>query len=719
MTSFFRISPAFTLFSVVFLGCGGGDLPPVDDGGLATHPRFELVEGDLDFGAIPFPDDLYRDASGGIALARLPREELGEPGTVASLRESLRELDGFGVVSPVYVFFDGAIDPSSLPDAPSATLVEDASVFLVDADPASPDAFGRVPVVVRWIAEEQRLSLQPMNGHPLVEGRRYAAVVTTRVLAANGAPIAPSERYAAIRDASARPTEPLAARAYDGHAPVLASLAANGVPRAEIAALAVFTVQTVGRTLTRAREDLRAAELPTIALERVVGAGAELDALLGTPTEPVVGGDAPGGVLHEHIGWVIDGTFSTRELASPSPGVHGAWQVGEDGHPVVRRADTAWFTLVLPAGADLSSVPVVIYQHGLGGQRGDVFSIADTLCAAGFAVAALDIPYHGMRASFAIDRRHQYGATEGSDLYGDGGGDTVYLDYLGVVDGAGELVSFHPFYTRDVLRQSVIDLMTLARVLDEADLSTGVATLGGPAFAIADGPIGFVGISLGGILGTVFVANEPTVGAAVLSVTGGYLARLVENSGSFGTRFLGILLPRLGTEYADVDWATEPASARPEVAIFQTLLDRGDSMSHARVLSARGVHVLMHMAEHDETVPNVATESLAAAIGMPMIGAAPVYTAIEPGTLPLTGNVMVGSERYTRGLVTWSPATHGMLGWRGGDSRWEPPVTPPFVAREEPIAIENPIDDAQLQMRRFFATWREGVPEIADPNPPI
>ena len=53
MTSFFRISPAFTLFSVVFLGCGGGDVPPTDDGGLATHPRFELVEGDLDFGAIP------------------------------------------------------------------------------------------------------------------------------------------------------------------------------------------------------------------------------------------------------------------------------------------------------------------------------------------------------------------------------------------------------------------------------------------------------------------------------------------------------------------------------------------------------------------------------------------------------------------------------------------------------------------------------------------
>ena len=92
-----------------------------------------------------------------------------------------------------------------------------------------------------------------------------------------------------------------------------------------------------------------------------------------------------------NIAWVIDGTFESPELASPEPGVHGRWTRDASGALVVKRRDHVWFTLVLPTRVELTSepVPVVIFQHGLGGQRGNLFAVADTLCAAGFAVAGV------------------------------------------------------------------------------------------------------------------------------------------------------------------------------------------------------------------------------------------------------------------------------------------------------------------------------------------
>jgi dienelactone hydrolase len=693
-------------------GCDGSTPASGPDAGAGVRARFELVPDPIDFGAVPFPDDLYR-AGGGIALGRFPGETEADPQTVASLRASLAEIDGFGVTSAVFFEIEGAIDPSSLPASPSASLVEDASAFLVDADPASPTAFQRIPVVARWDPVAQRVSLQPVDGRPLTPGRRYAAVLTSGVRAEGGGALLPSRAFETVRDASSRPSDPLAAEAYDAYAPVLATLARQGISREQVAALAVFTVQTVGRDFEDARALVYAGSAPRPTIRRVVGAGPALDALLGTPEGDGIGGDAPGGVRHGHIAWVIDGTFPSRELASPAPGVHGAWQRDAGGALVVRRSAEVWFTLVLPQGVDLADVPVVVYQHGLGGQRGDVFAVADALCAAGFAVAAIDIPYHGMRTTGAPDdRRHQYGASEGPDLYGDRVGQVVYTDYLGIGDEAGELVPFHPFYVRDVLRQSVVDLMSLVRVLDEGDFAA-VPAMGGPAFAISERPMGFVGVSLGGILGTIFVAHEPRIGAALLSVTGGHLSRLVERSPAFGATFLGILLPRVGLFYEDIDWDAQPASAQPGVVLYQMLLDRGDSIAHAAHLGQRPVHLLMHLARDDETVPNSATEALARAIGMPIVGGAPRFTDLEPAAAPLSWNATVGEMMVTRALYVWEPATHGMLSSRGGESRFEPPLDPPFRRRAAPVLITNPVAQAQEQMRHFFATWLEGIAQIA------
>jgi pimeloyl-ACP methyl ester carboxylesterase len=369
-------------------------------------------------------------------------------------------------------------------------------------------------------------------------------------------------------------------------------------------------------------------------------------------------------------------------------------------------------TLALPPG-DVSNVPVVVYQHGLGDDRSAIFAVADALCEQGFAVAAIDIPFHGMRAQGSVDLHHAFGSTAGPDLYGDLTGTTIYVSFVGVVDTTGPYAAFHPTYPRDTLRQGALDVMALVNALDRSDWS-GVGSMGGPTtIGFSADPIGFVGVSLGGIVGTTFVTGEPRVGAAVLNVTGGELTNLVAYSGSFNTTFLPLLLPKIGLDPDSVDYTNSPPRFLPEVALYQTLLDRGDAISFGPVLAGQAKNVLFQMAYDDETVPNQATEALARSADATIIGRMPRYSDLDMGTSPLVSNLVLGSSRVTRGLSVFDPATHGLLSTRMSEAVWPHPPTPPYIMESTPSPVMNPVDAAITQMVHFFVTFRSGAAEIS------
>lgn len=706
-----------TFAFVAALGC---DSQP-DDGDAAVPPArvspvFEPTADPMDFGVVPFPDDLYLDAEHRIDLGRLPSEADAIAGVPDSLRVALQDLDGFSVGAPIFFWFPpSSLDPATLPETPAASTREDSTVFLIDADSASPSAFRRTPISIHWDAARGELALRPHDGHPLVPGRRYAAVVTTGVRDDTGDPIGPSARFAGIRDAALRPDDPIAGEAYDEYTPLLSSLAGEGVARETVAALAVFTVQTAARDMADARALVWAGEPQVVALAEGISAGDPLDALLGIPSVDQPGLDVPGGVAHRQIGWLIQGSFESPWLISDTAGVHGRFRRAADGALVSTRSERVPFTITLPTGP-VESLPVVIFQHGLGGERSSMLGIADALAASGWAVIAIDIPFHGSRAAGEVDLRHNYGAAGGPDGFGELEGGSIYLDYLGVVDEAGEFGAFHPNYPRDVIRQSVVDLMATVRALREGDWSAVRALPGLDALSFATGPLGFVGVSLGGIVGTVFVASEPDIGAAVLNVTGGDLTRLVERSAGFSGLFLPLLLPRLGVDLAAIGPGDSP-SFFPELAIYQTLLDRGDSIAFASILAGQPKHLLFQMAEHDETLPNSATEALASAAGAPIVDAEPAYTDLARATAPLSANVEVASVRVTRGLYRFSPATHGLLTRRHDTQTQQQPVEPPFV-ETAPRAVDNPVDEALGQTVHFLDSWRSGSAEIIRPTAP-
>lgn len=672
---------------------------------------FAPVADPMPFGVMPFPDDLYLDEGGHIALSEYPEENSGEePSTfMASLRDGLATLDGFGVVSPIYLPFDGELDAASLPSSPGETLAEDASVFLLDAESDSPNAYERLAADVFWLPTERMIAVRPLL--PLRPGHHYAVGVTRAVRDPLGRAVEAATSFAEIRaavDENEAPADALLAEVYERYAPVLR---AAGDSASSVVTMAVFRVQSAPDDLVQAREQVRAAAADVAIGE--VYSGAALDGLLGMPESNLPGRDVEGGVAHDAIGWLIQGSIAVPNYMSELENVHGRFERDESGSLVVKRMDRAPFTLTVPASFD-ESLPVVIFQHGVSDNRGGALGIANALASAGYATIAIDAPFHGLRSvSAEPDTRNVWTGEETPDGFGDIGGIRTVLTFVGATETRGEYPAFHPIYFRDALRQSAADLHALVHAIQAGDwsgLSAAEPALSG--LSLADSELAFVGHSLGGIIGTLFTATEPEVGAALLSVTGGHIGRLVERSFSFSLQ-LAVILPQVGLEGRQMEDMLAESILSPGMGLYQMMLAAGDSASYAGLLRQSETHVLMHMVQHDETVPNSATEELALALDIPITGGAAQFTELREGTLPLQGNA--GSGRATRGLYLFELGSHGSLVNRRGEQTLVQPPIPPFEALETLVRFDTPIDDMLSQTIGFFDSWRMGAPVIAEP----
>ena len=701
-------------------GCGdddGVDDAGTDGGALGTHPRFVPMPDPMPFGTVPWPDDLYLDAEGGIALGSYPNEDQTlVPEYPAALRESMSSLDGFGLVSPVFFAIEGDVDPASLPATAADSLLDGSSAFVLDVDPGSPNPFQRVPVRAVWDSRASRIVLRPADGHPLAPGRRYAAVLTTAIRDAMGAPLQPAPIFARIRDAENRPGDALEAEVHERYRPVLATLAAAGTARETVAGLAVFRTQSIAAELDLARQAVWSLDPPALTIDEVLG-GDALDARLGVPDPSVSGLDAEGGVAHANVRWLVHGSFMAPGFLDAEEGVHGRFE--RDGDTLrIKRMDRVTFSLALPMTASMAPVRTIVFQHGITAERSDMLGVANLLCGAGYAVMAIDAPYHGLRSQLGDnDVRNRFTGEDGPDGFGDNSGAAVIVDFAGLTEIRGDLIDFHPFYFRDALRQAVADLMSTVRALRASDWS-GVGELDDALIGLqlSEEDLGFIGYSLGGIIGSMFVATEPEIGAAVLGVTGGSVVHLVAQSPSFNGAYIPQLFPLLGLDPEAIDYRALHPSFYAEMGLWQMLFDRGDPVAYGSRLSRSTANVLMLMSRDDETVNNVNTEALARAAGIPILDAAPGYVDLAMANVPLRGNAVVGELSLTRGLTVFEPATHGLLLYRNTQHNWEHPVAPPFVPREPPDEFENPIDDAQRQMLNFFETWRSGAAEVAAPS---
>ena len=224
---------------------------------------------------------------------------------------------------------------------------------------------------------------------------------------------------------------------------------------------------------------------------------------------------------------------------------------------------------------------VVIYQHGIFGNRAHSLALGNQLANNCFVTVAMDLPHHGIAPTLAtgeidpllalsVDKSVNPETGEFVDNplpvnerhfgWGQVNGAAARMQYsLNKAEAVGSSGQFFLNLTnlpvaRDNLRQAVIDLLNLNASLpslndldlDGNEVSDDVDVGGGSKLF-------FAGHSLGGIVGTTFVsiangaAQDETLGnsninkitAAALITPGGGVAKLLENSPQISPTVLG------------------------------------------------------------------------------------------------------------------------------------------------------------------------------------
>jgi hypothetical protein len=318
-------------------------------------------------------------------------------------------------------------------------------------------------------------------------------------------------------------------------------------------------------------------------------------------------------------------------------------------------------TFWLPDG--VTNPPMVVYAHGLGQNRGDGDELAELLMPLGIAMAGTDALFHGDHPS--------------------ANGNPDPLAFLGLDLSAG--LSFDLERMRSSFDQSTLDRRQLVTLLSEVPDVDGDGTR-----EYDPDRLGYLGISLGGIMGSGLLAVSDDLDVAVLAIAGGNLVSIVRD-----TEAVSVFLPLI------VQLAGGQEQFEATFSLLQTAIDPSDPVLFgANVLDRRlndgaPPHVLLPVATLDEVVPFSAGRALARAYKLPHVGPVSLEVpGLEVLATPVSQN---GPEGVTAGYFQYDRMT------RSGELMPSEHIMP----RSEEFAV---------QLTHFFDTWATtGTPEIIDP----
>ena len=271
--------------------------------------------------------------------------------------------------------------------------------------------------------------------------------------------------------------------------------------------------------------------------------------------------------------------------------------------------------------------------------RAIMFAVAGTLAAQGFAVVAMDLPLHGLTSTAnpfyvgntpfgAIAHERTFNLDLSNNTTGAPGPD-------GAIDPSGSyFINLSSLLTsRDNLRQGEADLLQLSHAASTLPNVDGTK-------------ISFVGQSLGSIVGTVFLANDPTVKVGLLSVPGGGIARLLDASPAFG--------PRIHAGLAAAGLVQGTPSYDAYFAATQTVIESGDPINFAAGTAGKRIIVHEVIGSEDVLPDQVIPNSVP---GAPLSGTEPLIAAL--GLTPITGSAQ--SADGIRGATRFLQGEHGSL----------------------------------------------------------
>lgn len=709
-------------FSLVIGSCGGGgsdaaDARPTSDGNsvataIAHYAPPATAGAGAAFGDVPYPSDLYLDADGYLTFTSLPTGPGAQQDFVDIVIEALHSMDGAGIWSFAYVPIDGAIDPTTL----------EGNVAIVRLPDLAP-----VPVDLVWRDDLSAILAVPAIGTALEEDTSYAVYVTTGVKAPDGSALA---RAAAFEAEMASPSQ---------LAPLFAVL--DDATEATLAVATVFRTETVTAE-TKAMRDVIASRSPAAFDPQVVQTffgASQLDGLFGAAADDAVPGTLhPGsgfrGQPHGNVAIVMHGTIVLPRFVSDTPGVDGFATFGADGVPVVKGTDTVRFTLALPTSNSWANLPVALYVPGVNRTRGDMLPLVDAATDRGIAMIAIDMPYHGNRASSPTDTKNETTGENVPDGIGDDKGLTpaVQLFHL---NNSGGIPAYHPQAMRENLRQAAMDICSLVEFVADGNAATIQAAATAASASLPDdlsfrGDMVLVTESLGALVSGPCVAVEPRIGAVTLSSpASGFPFPSMMHSPNYSGLFLGAVVNPFGiADRVVLGDPTRGARFEPVIMLYNGVLEKGETSGHARAIATgalrgdSGPHININMAWADEWVSNDTTEHLAGVLGLHRLvtsaptappGGALRFVSLPESSATLQGNLT--GER-TGALTVYHPAAHASLRKLTDANTYEPDF-PPFV--ELPAAVPlnpTPIAEMHAQWGRFFADYFAGTtPRVIDP----
>ncbi len=588
---------------------------------------------------IPFPNNLLfsNTQDGTINITVADETDFSNP------QVALNALDGFSTTAPITASFSQPIN------ADTAILGDTVRIFEVSTDPATGAVTGvvselaanTVAVAVAG-AEKDTMVILPVS--PLTESTTYLVVLTKGISnTADPASAADKSISYYLTSGDTELTGALAALepVRQLTATFEAAAVSQGVTKSDIVLSWTFTTQSI-----------------TPVMDAVVAKSAAGNVVVGpqgTPTSAF--NPALTGAAEVFFGALTVPYYQTAPTAeNPALGVNGFWKAENGGFvtrfnpiPVATSDQTIPLLITVPSIEDLlpppDGWPVAIYQHGITRDRSDMLAVAESLAAGGIAVIAIDSPMHGITDKQSplyagSDALKALGANERTFDLDLANNETRAPGPDGIIDSSGT-----HFYNlsnllnaRDNLRQAISDLATLRKSI------AGITTI-----SLNADQVSFVGHSLGGIMGAVFLANDDVVGPATLAMPGAGLSRLLANSPSFG--------PIINAGLADQGAPEGSVEYESFLTVAQTVIDSGDPVNFSKTAAAKHpIHLLEVVGGSagslsDQVIPN-------AVLTAPLSGTEPMIRLMGLDTLVATTG---DGSAPVSGVVKFISGDHGSI----------------------------------------------------------
>lgn len=541
------------LFVLAIGGCKK-DKDPVDGEVITDLPNEEggnpLIPDEAMY---PFPSDFYLQEDSTMRTGRsisIPAEAL--PGNLVP--ETFEGIDGWPRAPVMLAWFEGGIDPASLPDPrdEAASIADTSPAFLVRED-----TFERVPVLIEIDVEALTISRQALilRAHKALDpDTGYVVIIRDLLQKEDGTgPIEATEAFRALRDGIPTDNDDVESQ-RDDFVLVNQAIAETGLSPDEVALAWVFH--------TRSREQV---VNPLLSMTDQM-----MDANLG---DYVVDSDE---FIEESR--EIRGTIEAPNFIGPD----GTIVVDSDDNAVQQGTRDVPFLVTIPQTVD-ETRPTVLYGHGFFSHMNEpTWSSLQGLIQPG-RITMVSTNFIGFNEDDQFES----------------------FETLANLNRTAEITAQQ--------MQSESHFVVLSRMVKEQMAGTLMENRGNGDFPVMDADqVVYMGISNGGTQGLTIMSVAPNIDRGILVVPGGGLIHFLQRASQWLT--MGPLLAiQFGT---DLDFQVGGSLMQVHLDPFDSI-NFVDHLVSPRFEGRDPVTVVIHQAKEDAQVNNMVTQWIARTAGIP------------------------------------------------------------------------------------------------------